>query len=426
MEAAATQLTSRCKLLVATAIFEGAQLLRQPAYCRTKGAQSTHRKAQTSSSTASEADVCHVAFVDWQSERLLKHVHEEEIAKDERGDGTARRSAREWCSRSHQKRRRTRFQKEVENPLRATGKTMSLQLLACLLAAPSPSLLQLTSSSPSPGYATWHLLHDVVGVPPSSRWGGAAAYDPVGLRALFFGGCEPSTSSKPVCSGATHALRPGTSTWSELATTAPPSARYGASASVVGGALAVFGGNADGAATNELVQLELTKLRWERPKLMGKLPAPRQEHAAAAVGDELWIHGGSSDAGFFDDLWRLRRAADGGWEGWTVPKTSGPAPTARKGHSMALMHSRLYVFGGAATACTDSTVYALDTKTLAWQSFAKATGAAPTPREGAIWLALHERLLLFGGCDFRGAKGAPGPRNSFRAEFSRAIRRAIR
>ena len=80
---------------------------------------------------------------------------------------------------------------------------------------------------------------------------------------------------------------------------------------MVGGALAVFGGNADGAATNELVQLELTKLRWERPKLMGKLPAPRQEHAAAAVGDELWVHGGSSDAGFFDDLWRLRRAADG-------------------------------------------------------------------------------------------------------------------
>ena len=64
---------------------------------------------------------------------------------------------------------------------------------------------------------------------------------------------------------------------------------------------------------------------------------------------------------------------------------------------MALMHSRLYVFGGAATACTDSTVYALDTKTLVWASFAKATGAAPTPREGAIWLALHERLLLFGG-----------------------------
>ena len=303
---------------------------------------------------------------------------------------------------------------------------MSLQLLTCLLAAPPPSLLQLTSSSPSPGYATWHLLHDVVGVPPSSRWGGAAAYDPVGLRALYFGGCEPSTSSKPVCSGATHALRPGTSTWSELATTAPPSARYGASASVVGGALAVFGGNADGAATNELVQLELTKLRWERPKLMGKLPAPRQEHAAAAVGDELWVHGGSSDAGFFDDLWRLRRAADGGWEGWTVPKTSGPAPTARKGHSMALMHSRLYVFGGAATACTDSTVYALDTKTLAWQSFAKATGAAPTPREGAIWLALHERLLLFGGCDFRGAKGALGPRNSFGAQFgAQFFRRAI-
>ena len=80
--------------------------------------------------------------------------------------------------------------------------------------------------------------------------------------------------------------------------------------------------------------------------------------------------------------------------------------------------TRLYVSGGAATACTDSTVYALDTKTLAWQSFAKATGAAPTPREGAIWLALHERLLLFGGCDFRGAKGASGPRNSFGARKS--------
>ena len=72
LRAAAGQLSARCDLVVATAVFEGTQLLRQPRHCKSRAAQSEHRRAQRRGDSAA---LCHVAFVDWQSERLLKQSH---------------------------------------------------------------------------------------------------------------------------------------------------------------------------------------------------------------------------------------------------------------------------------------------------------------------------------------------------------------
>ena len=91
---ASAQLSSQCSLLVATAIFEGTQLLRQPRHCRRAEDQGRYRRAQrptappppSSSSSSSRgmptAAICHVAFVDWQTERLLKQVHEPLLVRE--------------------------------------------------------------------------------------------------------------------------------------------------------------------------------------------------------------------------------------------------------------------------------------------------------------------------------------------------------
>ena len=76
LEAAARQISVQCNVVVTTAIFVGAQMLRQPQYCRERKAQNTFRRAQRPAQAGgrvASAEVCHVAFVDWQSERLLKH-----------------------------------------------------------------------------------------------------------------------------------------------------------------------------------------------------------------------------------------------------------------------------------------------------------------------------------------------------------------
>jgi hypothetical protein len=85
LEAAAKQLSVRCNLLVATAIFEGSQLLRQPHHCRERNAQAARRRAQRAAPSSPPAELCHVAFVDWQSERLLKSTMTAQLAR-ERGE----------------------------------------------------------------------------------------------------------------------------------------------------------------------------------------------------------------------------------------------------------------------------------------------------------------------------------------------------
>ena len=65
---AVQQLQRRCNLLVATAILRGVHLLQQPTYCH-GSAVDEYRRAQHQHTPAG---VCHVAFVDWASERVLK------------------------------------------------------------------------------------------------------------------------------------------------------------------------------------------------------------------------------------------------------------------------------------------------------------------------------------------------------------------
>ena len=69
-----------CELLVATAVFEATRLL-QTKHCGHKGStQAERRRAQLSSSRRSP--ICHVAFVDWQSERALKQYQEDDLVRE--------------------------------------------------------------------------------------------------------------------------------------------------------------------------------------------------------------------------------------------------------------------------------------------------------------------------------------------------------
>ena len=75
---AAGQLKPTCHLLIATAILRGAQLLQQPTYCH-GGSVAEHQRAQQ----RREAAVCHVAFVDWVSERVLKQQLKDLLVRED-------------------------------------------------------------------------------------------------------------------------------------------------------------------------------------------------------------------------------------------------------------------------------------------------------------------------------------------------------
>ncbi|CAI8022511.1 Rho GTPase-activating protein gacHH, partial [Geodia barretti] len=92
---------------------------------------------------------------------------------------------------------------------------------------------------------------------------------------------------------------------------------------------------------------------------------------------------------------------------WEKLQASGSAPSVRFGHSTAVVGDFLYVFGGGSYSDGEETVYhndlfTLDCEKLMWSCVGQE-GDVPTPREGAILVAVSGSLYLYGGTDREGA-----------------------
>ena len=82
LHAAATQLPAHCELLVATAVFEATHLLPTGGHCGPTGGALRERRKSQMSSGGHRAPLCHVAFVDWQTQRALKQHQEAELSRE--------------------------------------------------------------------------------------------------------------------------------------------------------------------------------------------------------------------------------------------------------------------------------------------------------------------------------------------------------
>lgn len=262
------------------------------------------------------------------------------------------------------------------------------------------SLLQIQTDE---DYVVWARVGNLSGTAPPALRGVAGVLDPPRARALLFGGCFETVRAHGKCSADLIAHHIDASAWvaiDVLASTAKPSAREGASATQVGDSIYYFGGDAEGALSNELFQLTPATLAWHRPFLTGARPPPRHEHAAAALSGRLWLFGGGSDGGYYDDLWVF----DPPNARWSQPWARGAAPSGRKGHGLVAVGTNLYLWGGCAATCADVAVYSFDTLSMRWERRNGTTGAPPVPREGHVTAVVHGRLMILGGCD--GKRGA--------------------
>ncbi|CAM9362687.1 unnamed protein product [Phaeothamnion confervicola] len=110
-----------------------------------------------------------------------------------------------------------------------------------------------------------------------------------------------------------------------------PSPRGGCSWSLVGRKLVLFGG-ADTARQQfaETYCFDLDTRSWDRIGTTGSAPSARSGHAAVAVGQNIYIHGGMDAAGdlTFDDMFRLDTAS---WTWSRIPCIGAPP---RNSHSV--------------------------------------------------------------------------------------------
>lgn len=171
----------------------------------------------------------------------------------------------------------------------------------------------------------------------------------------------------------------------------PAAVAYGGCA-VAGGALEVYGGACDSGAGYECWRLELREKRW-RP--IGALPRPAVLARAEAVGQEVFLFGGSLDLA---DLMLatdavMARDAAGHWrQAGVMPQgriASGASATAGGG---------VYLFGGCTMPAPGKVLnhneaYRFDTRTHQW------TRLRPLPKaaRGLSATALDGRHILIAG-----------------------------
>ena len=155
---------------------------------------------------------------------------------------------------------------------------------------------------------TWTDLSPVTGIRPLKRCLHEQVWDPSARRMLLYGGC--SSGFGPCPQGDVWSYDPSARTWTELTPAGGPAPR--SNPSLVwdrsGRRALLFGGLADFGYAGDFWTGEFDDgaFAWSELAVAGDAPGPRASHDAVITGGRLYLFGGTSNAGTFGDLWRMR------------------------------------------------------------------------------------------------------------------------
>jgi hypothetical protein len=167
-------------------------------------------------------------------------------------------------------------------------------------------------------------------------------------------------------------------------------------------AVYMLGGSAQstGLSTQEVWRFDGSS--WLQVSVATPFPA-RRRHAAVAVGDAIYVIGGSGDgaahlssteesaSGYLNDVWR---STDGGAH-WTR-LTDHAAFTPRQGHCAVAMGNSLYVVGGYDTAVAQN-AWASSDGGVSWRQASSALASPYAFASDATCLAHNNRILVIDG-----------------------------
>ncbi|KAH9555526.1 hypothetical protein CY35_08G118200 [Sphagnum magellanicum] len=180
--------------------------------------------------------------------------------------------------------------------------------------------------------------------------------------------------------------------------TAGPGQKWGHTCNTVksGRFIYVFGGyGKDECQTQDIHVFDCVKQTWSKPIVKGTPPTARDSHTCTAVGNNLYVFGGTDGTSPLGDLHVLDTVSNT----WSTPQTQGDAPSAREGHSAAAIGKCIYVFGGCGShECYFNDVHILDTSTMTWCK-AATSGNHPAPRDSHSMSSWNTKLIVLGGED---------------------------
>ncbi|GAB1311644.1 Negative regulator of mitotic exit [Madurella fahalii] len=201
-----------------------------------------------------------------------------------------------------------------------------------------------------------------------------------------------------------------------LATTAEgPGPRVGHASLLVGNAFIVFGGDTKIEETDVLDEtlylLNTSTRQWSRALPAGPRPSGRYGHSLNILGSKIYIFGGQVEGYFMNDLSAFDlnqlQMPNNRWE-MLLPSTDnggppqGKAPPARTNHSMVTFNDKLYLFGGTNGFQWFNDVWCYDPTTNLWSQL-DCIGYIPSPREGHAAALVDDVMYVFGGRTEEGA-----------------------
>lgn len=188
-----------------------------------------------------------------------------------------------------------------------------------------------------------------------------------------------------------------------------PGPRVGHSSLLVGNAFIVFGGDTkmdDGDQLDDTLYLLNTSTKhWSRAMPAGPRPSGRYGHTLNILGSKIYVFGGQVEGTFFNDLVAFDLnsllSATSRWD-VLIPNSKdcitsqGPSPPARTNHSIVTWNDKLYLFGGTDGVIWFNDVWVYEPRSNAWSEL-DCIGYIPVAREGHAAALVNDTMYIFGG-----------------------------
>lgn len=257
--------------------------------------------------------------------------------------------------------------------------------LLCL-AVIAAAFVQTVSSNGN----TWTALSSSSSESPSQRTGASASLN--GDTIVLFGGNTVSKSGSIVLLSDTWSFNLETYTWASVQN-GVVSARTGHSAVSYKGTTVIFGGlQANSTYTNELWILNNTVWTQIQPDSTGSIPTARANHASVLVGDTLWAFGGVDGTQKYNDLWSFSLVT-------YIWSSHNPTtkPSAREGASLVVNDAgnTLVLFGGKAGSTYNNDVWNYDITAGTWTQ--QTPASSPSARSDHSAVRVSGGFLVYGG-----------------------------
>ncbi|KAK0613111.1 hypothetical protein B0T17DRAFT_542852 [Bombardia bombarda] len=194
-----------------------------------------------------------------------------------------------------------------------------------------------------------------------------------------------------------------------LTTAEGPGPRVGHASLLVGNAFIVYGGdtkNDESDVLDETLYLLNTSTRqWSRALPSGTRPAGRYGHSLNILRSKIYVFGGQVEGYFMNDLAAFDlnqlQMPNNQWElliqnSDTASPSQGKIPPARTNHSMIAYNDKMYLFGGTNGFQWFNDMWCYDPVTNSWTQL-DCIGYIPVPREGHAAALVDDVMYIFGG-----------------------------